>query len=90
MGPFPETADGNKYVCTVTDLFTKWVFARPTSSKSAAAVADVLLQLVYSYGPPRRMITDQGREFVNQVCILFYLQWQHSTLSTYGEKGLLG
>ena len=69
MGPFPVTSEGNRYVCTVTDLFTKWVFARAVPSKSAASVADVLLQLVYSYGPPRKMISDQGREFVNQVCM---------------------
>jgi len=69
IGPFPVTPQSHKYVCTMTDLFTKWVFARPVSSKSAASVADVLLQLVYSYGPPRKMITDQGREFVNQVCL---------------------
>ena len=29
MGPYVETERGNKYIFTATDLFSKFVFARP-------------------------------------------------------------
>ncbi|XP_016326325.1 uncharacterized protein LOC107676307 [Sinocyclocheilus anshuiensis] len=36
IGPLPETAHNNKYVLTMTDLYTKWVIAEPMQSKTAA------------------------------------------------------
>jgi hypothetical protein len=68
IGPFHETSSGHKYVLTMTDLFTKWIVAKPIPDKGAAAVAEVVLSTFYLFGPPRRIITDQGREFVNEVC----------------------
>ena len=66
-----------RYVCTVTDLFTKWMFAGPIKSNSAGDVASVLLKLINSYGPPKKKkkkkkkkIMDQGCEFINQVCTM--------------------
>ena len=38
-------------------------------NKCAGEVATVLLEMFYPYGPPRRVITNQGREFVNEVCM---------------------
>ena len=77
IGPLPATEAGHKHVCTVTDLFTKWVFARPVKSKSSADVADVILELIYSYGPPTKIISDRGGEFVNEVMFayIFISHW---------------
>lgn len=66
-GPLKETKSGNVYIMTMTDLFTKWVCAEPLKSKSAAEVSAALVGKMYSYGMVRRIITDQGKEFVNQV-----------------------
>lgn len=51
----------------MTDLFTKWVIAEPLKSKTAAEVAAVVLDKLFDFGIVERIITDQGREFVNQV-----------------------
>ena len=69
IGPFNETVRGNKYVMTITDLFTKWIVAKPISDKKASSVAEVLMETIFTFGPPNRIISDQGREFVNEVCI---------------------
>ena len=58
IGPFPETANGNKYVITLTDLFSKWVEAAPIKQKSAENVAQVLCNLFFRFGPPNKIITD--------------------------------
>ena len=67
IGPLPETGRGNKYVLTMTDLFTKWVIAEPIASKTAAEVSAILTNKMYTFGMVRKIITDQGKEFVNQV-----------------------
>ena len=70
VGPMPETSNGNKYICVFTDLFSKFVIARAIPSKEASSVARALTDVVLTYGPPKRMITDQGREFNNEVFLL--------------------
>jgi len=66
--PFQATASGNRYVCTMTDLFTNYLFAKAIPDKMAVSVAQTIWHMAYLYGPPHSMINDQGREFVNEVC----------------------
>ena len=85
MGPYAETTAGNKYIFTATDLFTKFVFARPVKRKSAGDVASVIVEMFYAYGRPRRVITDRGGEFVNEMndVILKAFGMRHSITSPY-------
>ena len=39
MGPLPTTVNGNKYVVTLVDYFSKWPEAGPLKDKSAHGVA---------------------------------------------------
>ena len=57
------------FVFTVTaiDYYTKWPEAAPLTNKSATAVAQFLYSLICRHGCPEIEISDQGREFVNQV-----------------------
>lgn len=76
----PETPAGNRYLLTVTDLFTKYIFLRALRDKSAKSVCDAVLDLFHTFGPPQRIITDQGREFVNAVslknsCFFLLVSW---------------
>ena len=73
VGPLPETVCGNKYIVTVTDYFSKWPEAAPLPNKAAGGVADFLYSLFCRHGWPnivisdQVVISDQGREFVNEV-----------------------
>ena len=69
MGPYTTTPDGNRYIFTATDLFSKLVFAEPLKNKEATSVNAAIQNLFYLYGPPHKIITDQGREFVNKVLV---------------------
>lgn len=69
IGPLRETAKKNKYVFTMTDLYTKWVVAEPMQTRSASEVSAVLISKMHLFGMVRKIISDQGREFVNQVCV---------------------
>lgn len=69
IGPFKVTPRNNKYVLTMTCYFSKWVEAFPLPDKSATCVAHAIYAAYCRHGAPSDIITDQGREFVNKVCI---------------------
>ena len=56
-----------RYIITCTDYFTKWVEAMPIPTKEAKGVANFLYSLFCRHGVPKRIQSDQGREFVNSL-----------------------
>ena len=58
-----------RYVLTATDLFTKFVVAKSLYTKSAAEVSRKLVNILLDFGLVQRIISDQGREFVNEVSL---------------------
>lgn len=80
IGRLRETPRNNKYILSMTDLYTKWVAVAPLTSKTACEVAAALVKKMYSYGMGRKIITDQRKEFVNEVkssstVSLFWFSW---------------
>ena len=63
-----ETQRGNKYIMTVSCYFSKWPEAAALPNKTAAGIAEFLFQCFTRHGCCNVKISDQGREFVNQVC----------------------
>ena len=45
VGPLSPPSDGNSYILTLSDYFTKWVEAIPTADKTAATVATLLFKV---------------------------------------------
>ena len=58
---------GNRYIVVLTDYLTKWVEAEGIREKSAQSVMSVFLKFVCTHGVPDILITDQGREFCNEL-----------------------
>ena len=71
MGPFTETPAGNRYIFTATDYYTKWVEAFAIPNKTAVEVSKCVQKMIYRHGAMNAILTDQGREFVNQVQVKF-------------------
>ena len=67
IGPFKPSALGYKFVLTVTDYFNICVEAIPIPDKLADSVAKGIYKIYCQQGAPVHIITDQGKEFVNQV-----------------------
>lgn len=67
MQKYPVSKEGTtshyKYILVVLDVFSRYLFLRPLTSKSSAEVAANLLQLFSDIGPPLRIQCDQGKEF---------------------------
>ena len=63
IGLLTQTPRGYTHILTFTDLFSKWVMARPLKGKNGPGVG--LLETLLEHGGVRKIITDMGREFVN-------------------------
>ena len=74
IGPFKPTTMGHQFVLTMTDYFSKYVEAVPLKDKSAVSVARGIYEVYCRQGAPVHIITDQGKEFVNQVPVVIYLR----------------
>lgn len=81
IGKLSTTEDGHQYICVIIDYFTKWPQAYSLKSKSASEVTKCIVKFFHQFEAPKRILTDQGKEFVNAVCTHFlvgfswYILW---------------
>jgi hypothetical protein len=80
----PVTSLGSKYIIVATDYYTKWVEARALPNKTASAAAGFIYEeIICRHGAPQELLSDQGREFVNevvdQICHLFEIRRRITT-----------
>ena len=69
IGPFKPFHQGYKFVLTITNYFSKYVEVVSIVEKSAISVASAIYKVYCQQGTPVHIITDQGKEFVNQVSV---------------------
>lgn len=62
IGPLDETQEGNKYILTITDLWSKYFHAFPLQ----VMFENTFRICFFSFGPPEKISPDQGREFCNE------------------------
>ena len=65
----PKTPEGYNTIVTWIDYTSKFAESKPLIGKCAEGVAQFMYELICHYGAARIHISDQGREFVNQVCV---------------------
>ena len=65
----PKTDEGYDTIVTAIDYTSKWPESKPLKGKFAESVAELMYELVCRHGAAKIHISDQGREFVNQVCV---------------------
>ena len=92
LGPFKVTSDGYKYVLVCVDMFTSWVEASPMKSLTAEETAQVFFRLIISrHGCPRKVLTDQGRQFTSSLfqtlCNQYRIQKLESTAYHHQTNG---
>ena len=65
----PPTDEGYDTIVTAIDHTSKWPEAKPLKGKFAEGVTEFMYELVCHHGTAKIHISDQRREFVNQVCV---------------------
>jgi hypothetical protein len=60
LDPFPRAQEGYRYLYVAIDKFTKWVEVDPVCTILARSIVKFICGLVYHFGVPNRIITDNG------------------------------
>ncbi|KAG9453464.1 hypothetical protein H6P81_006368 [Aristolochia fimbriata] len=68
IGPItPKSDTDRQYILAATDYFSKWAEAAAYREVKATTVADFIrTQIIYRYGVPRYIVTDNGTPFRNK------------------------
>ena len=68
QGPFPKSHSGNEYLIIAVDHFTKFAIGLAIEDKDARTIADfIVTEILFRYSAPDIILTDQGKEFCNQL-----------------------
>ncbi|CAF3782340.1 unnamed protein product [Rotaria sp. Silwood1] len=58
---------GNRYVITMTDYLSKFVFAKAVPTNTAEQASKFFYEIVCQFGPPTKLITDNGSHFISEL-----------------------
>ncbi|GFV04050.1 transposon Tf2-8 polyprotein [Trichonephila clavipes] len=86
FGPLPESKDGKRWILIIENCTTKWVelFALPNAIAKERAIT-LIEEVLLRYGIPRRLISDNGTQFVSAVMqqICYLLNIHQSLIPVY-------
>ncbi|XP_019180259.1 PREDICTED: uncharacterized protein LOC109175453 [Ipomoea nil] len=94
VGPItPKSSAGHAYILAATDYFSKWAEAVALKEVKKENVADFLrVHIVYRFGIPRYVLTDNGKPFDNKlmdkICKLFDFKQRNSSAYYAAANGL--
>jgi transposase InsO family protein len=66
VGPLPKSSRGSHtYLLVAIDKFSKWIEAVPVTNQEATTAVKFFESIVYRYGVPNSIITDNGTSFTS-------------------------
>ncbi|XP_020596670.1 uncharacterized protein LOC110036537 [Phalaenopsis equestris] len=94
VGPIdPPSSRGHRFILAATDFFSKWAEAIPLREVRADNMLHFLKNnIVYRFGVPRRIISDNGLAFkntkINRFARRHHIEWRYSTIYYPRANGL--
>jgi transposase InsO family protein len=83
VGVLPRALGGFRYLFIRVDTFTKWMEVVPAVNITQDAAVKFLQSIIYRFGVPRRILTDNGTQFKGakfaRCCVEFGIQHQPSS-----------
>ncbi|KAK4400664.1 hypothetical protein Sango_1172500 [Sesamum angolense] len=85
VGPLMKSSGGHLYILAATDYFSKWAEAVYLKEVKKENIADFIrTHIIYRYGVPRHIITDNGKSFCNslidKLCQKFGFKQRNSSM----------
>ena len=84
VGPLPKSSGGHLYILAATNYFSKWAEAVALKEVKKENVAIIRVNIIYRFGIPRYIITDNGKPFdnklMNKICDLFDFKQRKSSM----------
>ena len=78
VGPLRKAPRGYTHLFVAIDKFTKWIEAKPITTIDSKEAVKFFLDIIYRFGVPNSIITDNGTNFMGQY-------FQHFTIG-YGIR----
>lgn len=94
VGPLVTSYNGNKYILTFMDYFTRYCEAIPVADIKAETVARAFVeQVVCRHGCPAKLLTDRGTNFMSEVfrevCKLLQIEKVHTASYAPSTNGMI-
>ena len=88
VGPFPPDENGNKHIMVFIDVFSRFVELVPVPDTSALVAAKEIVKFVGRYGTPNEILTDNGKQYVNELSTYLYdlMYTDHITVLPYSHQ----
>ena len=85
VGDLPVTKQGNKWILTVIDHFSRWPIGIPIQDRESATIARAVFDnLITVHGAPEKVISDQGKEFISKGMQELCKRWGIRKVTTGG------
>ncbi|XP_070041067.1 uncharacterized protein [Nicotiana tomentosiformis] len=93
VGPLPKSSGGHLYILAATDYFSKWAEVVAVKVVKKENVASFIrVNIIYRFGVPRYIITDNGKPFdnrlMNKICDPFGFKQRNSSMYNAAANGL--
>jgi hypothetical protein len=63
VGPFKKAKGGFTHIFITMDKFIKWIEVKPAASITAAKAVEFIKEIMYMFGVPNNIITNNGTQF---------------------------
>jgi transposase InsO family protein len=91
IGVLPRTPGGFRFLFVGIDTFTKWMEATPLVNIMQEAAVKFLQSIIYRFGIPQRVLTDNGTQFKGakflRCCANFGIHHQASSVAHTQTNG---
>ena len=72
VGPFRRSSNGKTHLLVMVDKFTKWIEAEPVGDCEAETTVKFLKKVIFRFGYPHSIITDNGSNTSEGATQIFY------------------
>ena len=83
VGPLPKTDDGNQYMLTIIDKYSRFCMIQPMKNAITTTVINKIENWFAIFGPPEIILSDNGPQFLSSVYTHFIktndIQIKHTT-----------
>ena len=74
VGTLKKAPGGFTHLLVAIDKFTKWIEAKPITTIDSKEAVKFFLDIVYRFGVPNSIITDNGTNFTCHYCWKYALE----------------
>ena len=83
VGPLPQTTNGNRYILSMIDKFSRFCLLVPMKDMRTMTVVKAYQRWINLFGPPSALLSDNGTQFISQIFTahnkIYNVQHRYST-----------